>query len=357
MFSSFEDQSSLVNKGKSILLLSPFGKQQRGNTLTAARLCRGLQKMGWQIDNISLDESGTVKEIKENLAEGKYCLWHGLHAGYMGSFRANMPEISSLPFLLTMTGTDLGRIMHTRQNNDLIYSTLQAAHAIVVFNSAYVNLIAEVDQNLTAKTHIIPQGVELENGKSILVDEAFSPSDFVILLPSGLRTIKNIDMAINAVDVLQEKYKELRLLIIGAPIQEDYAERIIEKLKTRNYIKYIGEVDHHYMKSIFQMGKVVLNCSHTEGQPQAALEAMSLGIPCILTAVPGNLNIITHGRQGLYINDTEQLCEAIEYYIANENRRLEMGDAAAHLVAEHFLLDAEIKAYDSLYKNLLSKKQ
>jgi glycosyltransferase involved in cell wall biosynthesis len=79
---------------------------------------------------------------------------------------------------------------------------------------------------------------------------------------------------------------------------------------------------------------------------------MSLGKPCILTAVPGNLNIIDDYLQGVYIHNEEDMVKAMEFFITQPFRRKLMGKAAATLVKEHFSLKGEIMAYHKIYSTL-----
>jgi glycosyltransferase involved in cell wall biosynthesis len=97
-----------------------------------------------------------------------------------------------------------------------------------------------------------------------------------------------------------------------------------------------------------------LNCSYAEGQPQGALEAMGLGKPCILTAVPGNLNIIRNGVQGFYIENKAEFIEAGDLLISDRPLRIKMGQFARELVEKHYTLQSELDAYSKLYKGFNS---
>jgi glycosyltransferase involved in cell wall biosynthesis len=99
------------------------------------------------------------------------------------------------------------------------------------------------------------------------------------------------------------------------------------------------------------LGDVVMNTSNSEGQPQGALEAMSLGKPCILTAVPGNLNIINHGIEGFYVDGEADLVTAAKTLINDPARIVEMGKNAHTLVKTRFSLEREIDAYCTIYQH------
>src|SRR5690606_9252976 len=98
-----------------------------------------------------------------------------------------------------------------------------------------------------------------------------------------------------------------------------------------------------------------LNTSLAEGQPQAALEGMSLGLPAIMTAVTGNLGIMTGGREGFYVRDPRELAQAMLRLAENQELRREMGAAAARLVRENYSVTAKWEQYHLLYQELLRK--
>src|SRR5690606_6294807 len=117
---------------------------------------------------------------------------------------------------------------------------------------------------------------------------------------------------------------------------------------------YPGEFPHQQMYSLLSTGDVVLNTSHAEGQPQAALEAMRLGKPCLLTAVPGNINIIENGLEGYYVHNQDDLAAAARKLMLNRELRQQMGENARHLVQKKYSLKKELDAYESLYHKVLS---
>ena len=54
--------------------------------------------------------------------------------------------------------------------------------------------------------------------------------------------------------------------------------------------------------------------SDFEGMPNALIEAMAMGLPCISTDCPGSLALIEDGENGLIVKakDTEALAEAMD---------------------------------------------
>ena len=339
---------------KKILMVTPFHKNQRGNSLTSARLQTLLSARGFNIDRLSLEEADWQRRLQHALDESEYDMVHGFHARHFAQVLQTIPGIRKLPLLLTTTGTDINCDLYVN-SRDSVVEALQAAQKIVVFNEEFRGSIGAEFPLFKDKLLTIPQGVFLEKSPIInRSDLGFHPHDFIFLLPSGLRPVKNIELAIEAMDIVHKKFEAIRLLIIGAAIDPQYSQQIMDCIKARNWITSLGELPHAHMWGILSLGDVVINTSQSEGQPQAALEAMSLGKPCVLTAVPGNLNVISQGVEGFYVADRDELISAAQILINDPVRRAKMGQNARRLVEIKFNLEQELDAYSSIYRQMLS---
>ncbi|NLV22559.1 MAG: hypothetical protein GXY49_11325, partial [Syntrophomonadaceae bacterium] len=92
---------------KRILMISPFKHSQRGNSITSLRLQTGLEKRGFVIDLVSLEDRDALIKVQTKLAENSYALIHAFHARHWGILLQKLPPLRELPIILTTTGTDL----------------------------------------------------------------------------------------------------------------------------------------------------------------------------------------------------------------------------------------------------------
>ena len=215
--------------------------------------------------------------------------------------------------------------------------------------------MAKDSPNLAEKLVTIPQGIYLEGNQPYTRSEfGLRGDEVVFLLPSGLRPVKNLELAINALEKVHQEFPAVRLVIIGAVIDPAYAAQIRNRIQPLPWVIYLGEIPHQAMPGILAMGDIVLNTSDSEGQPQGALEAMSLGKPALMTAVPGNLNLITDGVEGFYVRNEAELIRAARFLVQDRALRRTMGEAAQKLVQTRFAVENEWAAYAELYRELLS---
>lgn len=347
----------VFDQKKSILIITPFHKQARGNTITSERIYSGLKQRGWPVDLLSLESDNWQQILAIKLKQKSFSLVHGLNITYFTRVLTLFPNLTELPLLVTMTGTDINHDLKT-DSYPGVARTLKMVRHIVIFNDCFHEVFQQCYPEALPKLITIPQGVALKPGVVRSRKElGLAEDDFVFLLPSGLRPVKNIGLALDAFKALVPYFHHMRLLILGAILDQQYGKFIIEQIKKLPWVVYPGEFPHSHMYSLLQLGDVVLNTSHNEGQPQAALEAMSLGKPCLLTPVPGNINIITHGREGYYVKNSADLAAAAHELMLNQQLREDMGANARRLVQEKFSLETELDAYEELYKKILAKKK
>ena len=97
-----------------------------------------------------------------------------------------------------------------------------------------------------------------------------------------------------------------------------------------------------------------LLCSQTEGLSISTLEAMRAGLPCVVTAVGGNPELVKDGVNGVLVpKSCEGLSDAIRTLDRNPALRRSMGRASAKLLQEEFSVQTMAGRYRHLYSSML----
>lgn len=103
---------------------------------------------------------------------------------------------------------------------------------------------------------------------------------------------------------------------------------------------------------------IAASSSISEGLPNAIGEAMATGVPCVVTDAGDSALLV--GDTGIVVpkRDPEALCAAWQRLLdAGADFRETMGERARKRIMEHYSLQAMIRRYEDLYRNLTSGRE
>lgn len=125
---------------------------------------------------------------------------------------------------------------------------------------------------------------------------------------------------------------------------------LAESLKVESHIKFLGQVSN--VQSLYQDAGIFVLPSVIEGFPNALIEAMSFGLPCICFSDIPYQDIAVHERNAIVLRERspEVLGSIINGLINNEDLRKSLGEKALEIrqkldaskVADEFLRFMEV---------------
>ena len=128
---------------------------------------------------------------------------------------------------------------------------------------------------------------------------------------------KNQKLLIESFASIAQKYPEYTVEIYGDGPMKQELQDCINNLKLENQVLLMGRKSN--VLDYIQDASIFVLPSNSEGMPNALLEAMSLGLPCIATDCPigGPAAIIKNMENGILIpmNDLEMLADSISILI------------------------------------------
>ena len=328
-----------------IVLVSPNYPQPRGNTVTVQRIAANLGKLGVHTEIIS----STDEPVPALFPDAD--LVHGFHAHRFYKFMEKMAE-PPLQHIVTMTGTDLNVDLFEPDKRQDVLACLNGAVAIHVFDEQAKAVLAREAPELEEKIFAIAQG----NSEFSSADSPASKEEgtFLFVLPAGIRKVKNVPAAIHMLEKLHARYPELRLWIAGPVLEEEEGRLVLSLAEKHNdWLRYLGALPHPLMGPLYRQSDVVLNTSHSEGQPAAILEAMGYGRPVLVSDIPGNSSIVSNEENGfLYSTENEFLAYA-ELLMNNYEVKQKIGLKAEQHIAEHHSSIKEAEALLAIYNSVL----
>lgn len=162
---------------------------------------------------------------------------------------------------------------------------------------------------------------------------------------------KNYETAIRAMAAAAGS--DIHYLICGKGPLDKKLEELAEKLHVREQIHFLGFRSD--IAEIMRASDIFLFPTFQEGLPRALSEAMACGLPCIVSKVRGNTDLIEDGVNGyLYApTDAQGMSEGMKRLAWNQELRDEMGRNNMMKIREFSLEVAQEAICDIYRKELL----
>lgn len=330
-----------------VALVTPFYHQHRGNTITVQRISDGLSRLGVVTEIVS----STEEQDNPKLMEAD--IIHGFNAYHFYQYILQQAPFR-IPYLVTMTGTDLNHDLFDNERRNGVIQALCGARAVHVFHKQAKNMLWQEVPCVKHNTFVIPQGtIDFLSVEGKAKKEA---GTFLFILPAGIRRVKNIPAAISMLTPLYNKEPTVRLWIAGPIIDEAEGRQVEELIKGNSgWVRYLGLVPHREMGNIYKCADVLLNTSLSEGQSSAILEAMAQGIPVLVSDNAGNRDIVTHGKVGFLYRDEQEFVYYARRLIVDNELRRQMGNFGKGYVNKHHSTEKEVQALLSIYRGILQQ--
>jgi glycosyltransferase involved in cell wall biosynthesis len=173
---------------------------------------------------------------------------------------------------------------------------------------------------------------------------------FTLLFVGRLVEIKDLPTLVKAVSLAIPRVPDLQLWIVGHGIMREPLEALTHELGIADNVTFWGErLD---VARFFSAADVFTMSSVSEGLPMSLLQAMSVGLPALVTNVGGMAEVVRNAHCGLYapVGDSVAMAEAIVELASNSGRREVFASNAKVAYDEHFTLEHMDSAYMTLYR-------
>lgn len=179
----------------------------------------------------------------------------------------------------------------------------------------------------------------------------------IICRRKGVRELLDAYDRIRALDDIHQP-----VLLLAGPldgVEEVDSSFVRETVRVaREYgddVQLLGNVDN--MARFYRSLDLFVLPSYREGMPNVLLEAMSTGLPCVATDIPGAREIISSRENGILVppHDAAQLAIVLSNLIRANSQRQSIGRAARKTIVDSFSLDTMADQYMDLFVFLQGK--
>ena len=222
----------------------------------------------------------------------------------------------------------LGRFWGRLRRHFYRYADVVTANSVAALDalSEYVpkQKLAMVKNPVLVSVDDLPAKPETEGRILLAVGRLYPQKGYDVLLPAF------------ASSLLARDGWKLRVLGEG-PLRASL-EELSGKLGISGDVEWLGMKADPLPE--YRAADVFVLASRFEGTPNALLEAMSFGIPVVVTdALPGALDFVTHGETGLVVKveDPDELEKALTSLANDAQLRMQLGVNGRERVAENSL--------------------
>lgn len=226
---------------------------------------------------------------------------------------------------------------------------------IVLANSEQVKLAVLASETIPSeKIRVIYNGICADK---ISVDSNFSrneyrrcfgiPPDCLLIGALGnSRPVKGFPDLIQSAKILSKTNRDVCFAVAG---ESDDLKDLIDSLDLSSRFFLLGPLRDvgKYLNAL----DIYVQPSHSEGFSNAIIEAMLAKLPVIVSDVGGNVEIVSHGEDGLLFQskNIEDLIDKINLLLNDKNLAKEIAINAHKKVADSFLIERMLDDYCDLY--------
>jgi len=294
-----------------------------------------------------------LKLAKTVRASGRSILWSwGTRADVVCKIFARLyPKVM---LVCSLRSADSERIRKLRHVENLF-----AALVCRYVSNSWANCeqLNEVVPNVLPRCRVIYNCLAPEELSQPALQLPITPNPLRIVMLGNIRPIiKGYDYVIELAEVIRREALPILITIAGREIESDWLQTRIRDRRIGTVLEYHGEAPDPY--AFLRTGHLFLLMSRIEGTPNALLEAMNLGMPCISTKV-GDIARFTTDKVNIRqveIGDVRAVIEVLKDFLCDWSLGIRIGSAARALCAKEFTAPRMAENVRSLINELVADR-
>lgn len=378
---------------KTILLISPYWKEDHRWMVSSVKLAELWQRLGYKVIVACMGSGSGVEEVSPTLTIHRRKdlfipdPWnYGIALGFAGyvrrlvakekpdliivnkllfwtSLAALRLKLAGIPFLV-LTDALVGMTWWPRGRLPKIAAAIYAwtfgwwillcAQRVVTFHPQPPDLLKRL--RIEKKTQVIPTGIDptgfgqrtADSGQnSHPKSQVSSLKSFVLTYVGRLESVKGVDDFLAAAIAVKKKHPDIVIQVAGwhranHPLIPQY----------QNRVRFLGLIDD--IPALLAETDIFVLPSYSEGLSNALMEAMASRCACVASDVGGNRFLIQNGVSGFLFppGDREALAAHLERLIDDTAKRTSLGEAARKKIEEQFSWKVVSEQYKKLFQEL-----
>ena len=200
---------------------------------------------------------------------------------------------------------------------------------------------AYFSNRIQKKTFVVPNPI---SDRFMGGTRDYSKKPLIVVTAGRLQKQKNQSMLIYAMKEVHKVHPEIRTKIYGEGAEYNNLEKLIKENRLENVIELCGRSED--MRSVYEQADIFVLTSDFEGMPNALMEAMAMGLPCVSTDCPtGPKDLIRDTQNGMLIpvGNVEKLEQSLLMLYEDDENRKKMGTNAQNDMKENYTTSAVVE--------------
>jgi glycosyltransferase involved in cell wall biosynthesis len=230
----------------------------------------------------------------------------------------------------------------------------RAAARVVTTGEALRRQLVERNRYAAAKIESVPTGMDAGRFRpgertASRVRAGQPPDRALVGIVATLRSWKGHRHLLEAMKLLPGT---VDLVIVGDGPQRAALEKQVARLGLSMRVRMVGHHDD-VLPWLRALDVFALPSYANEGVPQALVQAMLVGLPCVTTAAGSIPELAEHERTALVVplEDPQALAAAIERLARDAGLRRELGEAARKHCVENYSYERMLDRMEAIYRD------
>ena len=219
---------------------------------------------------------------------------------------------------------------------------VRAFDLVITMGSQAVKFFREHD--IDTRFAVVSGGIDHERFRA---HPANALPGYDVVLVGRLVEIKRIDVFLHALRRVADRLPNLRALIVGDGPLRATLERLARELDLDCRVTFAGQ--RQDVGALLQQSRLFVLTSDSEGLALSLMEAMTCGLPAVVTDVGDLADLVRHGVNGYLVppRAIDQLADTL-VALLTDSARLARFSEAARAAAQRYELTAVTRQWDEI---------
>ena len=300
----------------------------------------------WKPDIIHIQTEGTARRFSNRIM--KHCnipavmTCHTDYGHFIFGKGKNLPPVKALSSLI-------GSYLY-RNASEIIAPSQKAAEF------PFLHKVQD-------RVIVIPNGMELEKYRNHFSSQerhdfrsTLGIDDKTIVLTSVSRISKekNIRELISFLPMLLEKWKDVKLMIVGDGPDKEHLENMTKELNLESSIIFTGRIPSKEVWKYYAAGDIFVSGSTFEVHSMSYLEALPNGLPLLCREDKALKGVLDNGKNGYIYHSQEEYNDFAYKLLSNDELRKNMA-SNSYNKAEEFSSEAFAASALKVYNDVINK--